>query len=108
MEELDKKIIAAEKSLQKLGIEKDILVKKPIDVDPSFHFFFTKLKDPKGTLMLKQHAGITLRLLEAPPYLKRGAAKHLGDLVAAVSSEQAPADPEEKPKRPPKKNKKQS
>lgn len=105
MEELDKKIVAAEKQLRKLGIEKDVWVKKPIDIDPSFHFFFAKLEDPKGTLMLKQHAGISLRLLEAPPYLKRGAVKHLDELVAFVSSEQgAPADKKDS-KQPQKKKK---
>ena len=87
IEELNKKIAAAEKTLREIGVEKDVWIKKPIDVDPSFHFFFTKLKDPKGTLMLKQHAGATVRLLEAPPCLKRCAVKHLADLVELVSSD---------------------
>lgn len=87
MEELDKKITTAERKLRKLGIEKDIWVKKPIDVDPSFHFFFTKLKNPKGELMLKQHAGTTVRLIKAPPYLKRGSVRHLEELIDFVSLE---------------------
>lgn len=95
MEELDKKIAAAEKKLRKLGVEKDVWVKKPIDIDPSFHFFFTKLKNPKGDLMLKQHAGATVRLLKAAPYLKRGAVKHLDELVEFVTQSHEKTDPEE-------------
>lgn len=98
IEELNEKIAAAEKKLQELGIEKDIWVKKPIDVDPSFHFFFTKLKGPDGQLMLKQHAGATVRLLDAPPYLKRGAIKHLDELVDVISSEHPPPTKKKKPK----------
>lgn len=96
IEELDKKIVKAEKRLREMGIEKDVWVKKPIDVDPSFHFFFTKLKDPEGMLMLKQHAGATMRLLDAPPYLKRGAVKHLDDLVEFVLLGKKKTDEEKK------------
>lgn len=97
MEKMDKKIAAAERKLRKLGIERDVWVKKPIDIDPSFHFFFTKLKNPKGDLMLKQHAGATVRLLKAAPYLKRGAVKYLDELVEFVTLSQEKKDLEEPP-----------
>ena len=97
VEELDEKIEAAEKTLREMGLEKDVWLKKPLEVDQSYHLFFTKLEDPEGVIMLQQIAGESLRLLVAPPYLKKGGVKHLEELIefAPLAQVEPEAEPED-------------
>jgi hypothetical protein len=98
VEELDEKIEAAEKTLREMGLEKDVWLKKPLDVDQSYHLFFTKLDDPDGVIMLQQIAGESLRLLMAPPYLKKGGVVHLEELIEFAPLAQVEPEPEEEEK----------
>jgi len=95
LEELDEKIEAAEATLREMRLEKDVWLKKPLDVDQSYHLFFTKLDDPDGVIMLQQIAGESLRLLLAPPYLKKGAVVKLEKLIEYAPLAQVEAGLEE-------------
>lgn len=82
---LDARINEAEDELQKMGIEHDVWLKQPLFNDPSYYLCFSKLEDPDGIIMLQQLAGESLRLLDAPPFLKQSGVKQLDALIEFAS-----------------------
>lgn len=94
IEELDAKVLEAEEKLRAMGLEHEVWLKKPLDNDPSYNLCFSLLEDPKGLIMVQQVAGQTLRLLDAPRFLKQGAVRQFEQLLefVPVAQEQAAAE----------------
>ena len=97
IEELDAKVTEAEEKLRAMGLEHEVWLKQPLEVDPSYNLCFSLLEDPKGLIMVQQVAGQTLRLMDAPRFLKQGAVRQLEELVefAPIAQERAKALEEE-------------
>ena len=81
VEDLDAAIIGAEHRLQSINLQEEIWLKQPLFHDPSYHLCFSKLEDPDGVIMVQQIAGQSLRLLNAPRYLKQSGAMVLERLI---------------------------
>lgn len=81
VESLDAEIEKAQERLREMGLEREVWLKKPLFHDPSYHLCFTTLEDDQGLIMLQQIAGESLRLLDAPGFLKKSGAMQLKELI---------------------------
>lgn len=80
-ESFDTEIEKAQQRLREMGLEREVWLKKPLFHDPSYHLCFTRLEDDRGLIMLQQIAGESLRLLDAPGFLKKSGVMQLEELI---------------------------
>lgn len=97
IEELDTRIKTAEEKLRSMDLEHEVWLKQPLEVDPSYNLCFSLLEDTKGIIMVQQMAGQTLRLMDAPCFLKEGACKQLDQLIGFATNAQDRAKPAKNP-----------
>jgi len=94
-ESLDAEIEKAQERLREMGLEREVWLKKPLFHDPSYHLCFTRLEDDRGLIMLQQIAGESLRLLDAPGFLKKSGAMQLEELLEFAPLAQVETNNEE-------------